>query len=208
MSMELQTEHSYHTCLDRNEVSNNLDIDKISKLKIPDFASIYGGVRGRTMSSPHLAFAWTIVQDAGIKTIIDLRADGVHSRLRDLCRQYGFTYFHYPVDNRCEEIESMVNLYPDLCRHIDNGKFYIACAMGLHRTDIALCLYWVFYAANKGIEPPEIKGYRKKHGHSTDKIMRVLNGFYKLLSEKNGLPPFSIEVLKKRKAIIKQKSEE
>ena len=45
----------------------------------------------------------------------------------------------------------------EFCHLIDNGHFYIACAMGLHRTDIALCTYWVFYAADKGIVPPEIR---------------------------------------------------
>ena len=34
---------------------------------------------------------------------------------------------------------------------IDNGNFYIACAMGLHRTDLALTIYWVFHGANNGI---------------------------------------------------------
>lgn len=190
------------------QVSNTLEIDKIAALNIPDFAPVYGGVRGRTMSSRYQSFAWPTIREAGVKTIIDLRADGVYSRLGDLCKTYGFDYFYYPVDNRCENIESMVSLFPELCRHIDNGKFYIACAMGLHRTDIALCLYWVFYAADKGIAPPEIRGYRKDQGHNTDKIMRVLNNFYKVLSEKNSVPPFSNEVLKQRKAIIDQKSKE
>ncbi len=36
-------------------------------------------------------------------------------------------------------IESMVKLFPEFCKRIDRGGFYIACAMGLHRTDIALC---------------------------------------------------------------------
>lgn len=187
-------------------VSNTLDIEKIAALNIPDFAPVYGGVRGRTLSSRYQYFAWPTIREAGIKTIIDLRADGVYSRLNDLCRSYGFDYFYYPVDNRCENIESMVKLFPDLCRHIDNGKFYIACAMGLHRTDIALCLYWVFYAADKGIAPPEIRGYRKDQGHNTDKIMRVVNGFYRYVVESTGCEPVPIAVLKERKALIETQS--
>ena len=158
-------------------VTTTLDVDKIAALNIPDFAPVYGGVRGRTMSSRHQSPAWPTIREAGITTIIDLRADGVYSRLGDLCKT--FDYFYYPLDNKCENMESMVNLFPELCRHIDNGKFYIACAMGLHRTDIALCLYWVFYAADKGIAPPEIRGYTMEQGHSTDKIIRVLNSFYR-----------------------------
>ena len=111
--------------------------------------------------------------------------------MSDLCKSYGFDYFYYPVDNRRVNIESMVNLFPEFCRYIDNGKFYIACAMGLHRTDIALCLYWVFYAADKGIAPPEIRGYRKDQGHNTDKIMRVINKFYQYVTESTGTEPIS-----------------
>lgn len=188
------------------QVSNVLDIDKIAALNIPDFAPVYGGVRGRTMSSRYQSFAWPTIREAGITTIIDLRADGVYSRLSDLCKSYGFDYFYYPVDNRCENIESMVNLFPELCRHIDNGKFYIACAMGLHRTDIALCLYWVFYAADKGIAPPEIRGYRKDQGHNTDTIMRVINRFYQYVTETTGTESISKDQLRERKAIIESQS--
>lgn len=187
-------------------VRNTLDVDKITALHIPDFTLVYGGVRGRTMSSRHQSFAWPVIREAGVRTIIDLREDGVYSRLSDLCQSYGFEYFYYPVDNRCKNIESMVKLFPELCRHIDNGNFYIACAMGLHRTDIAICLYWVFYAADRGIAPPEIKGYRKAQGHDTNKIMRVINEFYRYSTETIGKEPISKEDLKKRKAVIETQS--
>lgn len=100
----------------------------------------------------------------------------------------------------------MVKLLPEFCRHIDEGNFYIACAMGLHRTDIALCVYWVFYGAEKGIEPPEIRGYHVASGHNTDKIMRMLNGIYSYMTEMNGKEPMPIEVFKKRKKEIKEMS--
>lgn len=179
-----------------------LDINRILSLKIPDIAAVYGGVRGRTMSSRHQNYAWPIIREAGIRTIIDLREDGVYSRMSNLCKQYGMTYFYYPVDNRCVNIDSMVALLPELCHHIDDGNFYIACAMGLHRTDIALCIYWTFYGADKGIAPPPIRGYRKDQGHTTEKIFRVLNRIYDYMTEKNGYPPFSLEILKERKQII------
>lgn len=96
----------------------------------------------------------------------------------------------------------MVNRFPEFCELIDQGDFYIACAMGLHRTDIALCTYWVFHASDKGIAPPAIRGYRQEDGHNTNKIMRVLNAFYQCKSEMDGSPPKSLEVFKERKAVI------
>ena len=90
-------------------------------------------------------------------------------------------------------------------RYID---FYIACAMGLHRTDIALCTYWMFYAADKGIAPPSIRGYWQEDGHNANKIMRVLNAFYQYLTEQDGKEPMPIEVFKERKKMINDLSKE
>lgn len=189
-----------------NPESMELDIERILRTDIPDVAPVYGGVRGRTMSSLHLSYAWPIIKSAGIRTVIDLREDGVYSRLNDLCKKYGMEYFYYPIDKKSKNIESMVRLFPGLCRLIDDGRFYIACAQGLHRTDCAICLYWVFYAADKGIAPPAIRGYRKDQGHTTEIIMRVLNSYYKYVTETTGIPPISQEKFKMRKNIIENQS--
>ena len=74
--------------------------------------------------------------------------------------------------------------------------------MGLHRTDIALCTYWVFHAADMGMAPPPIRGYRLRDGHDTSKIMRVLNVFYQYKSELDGAAPMPMDVFKQRKGMI------
>lgn len=89
-----------------------LDINRILATKIPDIASVYGGVRGRTMSSRHQGYAWPIIRNTGIHTIIDLREDSLQSSMQEKCAQYSMKYFYYPVDNRCKQIESMVRLFP------------------------------------------------------------------------------------------------
>lgn len=78
--------------------------------------------------------------------------------------------------------------------------------MGLHRTDIALCTYWVFYAADKGIEAPKIYGYSQETGHNTGNIMQVLNAFYKRMIERTGKEPMSMDIFKERKQTIKEQS--
>ena len=185
-----------------------LDINRILATGIPDIAPVYGGVRGRTMSSRHQSYAWPIISDAGIHTIIDLREESLQSTMQEKCKQFGMRYFYYPVDNKCEHVESMVRLLPELCRHIDEGNFYIACAMGLHRTDIALGIYWVFYAADKGIMPPLIRGYNEASGHNSSKIMRVLNGIYSYMTERNGNEPMPLPEFKRRKDIINKQSKQ
>ena len=183
-----------------------IDIERIIKTEIPDIAPVYGGVRGRTMSSRHQSYAWPALKEAGVKTIIDLREMDKSDRLPHLCQYHGLKYFHYPLDNHSRTIAQMVELFPQFCEQIDKGDFYIACAMGLHRTDIALCTYWVFYAADKGIAPPPICGYRKDKGLTTNKIMRLLNAVYKYMTEKNGVEPIPEIVFHERKNIIKELS--
>ena len=173
-----------------------LDIARIIQTRIPDIAPVYGGVRGRTISSRKQAYAWNTLVASGIKQVIDLRKDYSADRYPELCREFGVEYFHYPIDSDAETILEMVRNFTDFCERIDRGNFYIACAMGLHRTDIALCLYWVFYAADKGINPPAIVGYKERDGHNTIKIMRTLNAFYKCKTEHDGTEPMLIELFK------------
>jgi len=181
-----------------------LNVEKILSTGIPDLAPVYGGFRGRTLSSTKQLHAWKTMMEAGINQVIDLRADYTSDFYSELCRNSGIAYFHYSVSY--EEVEQMARLFPEFCRLIDNGRFYIACAMGLHRTDIALCTYWVFYAADKGIAPPEIRGYRKADGHTTSKIMRILNALFKYWTELNGKEPMPVEVFRERKEIINELS--
>lgn len=186
--------------------TDGLDVERILATGIPDLALVYGGFRGRTLSSTRQLHAWNTMIDSGIMQVIDLRADYSSDFYSELCQRSGISYFKYPVAYEDVWIAKMVEMFPEFCKLIDNGRFYIACAMGLHRTDIALCTYWVFYAADKGIAPPPICGYRKDKGLTTNKIMRVLNAFYKYRTEKEGKEPIPMDVFLERKEIIKQLS--
>ena len=78
--------------------------------------------------------------------------------------------------------------------------------MGLHRTDTALVTYWMFYAADRGIDAPQLHGYLKEKGLTTDKMMRIINAFYKYWQETKGASPIPEAVFKERKKIILQRS--
>ena len=183
-----------------------MNFARLQQTHIPDLAPVYGGARGRTMSSRHQAYAWRSLQEAGVTTIIDLREKDKTERLPALCEQYGMHYFHYPVDTTAEAIARMVELFEQLCQLIDAGNFYIACAMGLHRTDIALCAYWVFHGADRGLPPPAIHGYRQEDGHTTDKLNRLLNALYAAFTETNGAEPIPPHIFKERKAAINRQA--
>jgi len=183
-----------------------LDVERIMSTGIPDLAQVYGGFRGRTLSSTRQLHAWNAMIESGISQIIDLRADYSSDFYSELCQRSGISYFKYPVAYEDVWVAKMVELFPEFCKLVDNGRFYIACALGLHRTDIALCTYWVFYAADKGIAPPPICGYRKDKGLTTNKIMRMLNAVYKKMTEVNGKEPIPEIVFHERKNIIKELS--
>ncbi len=183
-----------------------MNFARIQQTQIPDLAPVYGGARGRTMSSRHQLYAWKALKEAGIKTIIDLRLTDHTDRLPALCEDYGMLYFHYPVDTSAEAIEHMVELFEQFCQLMDAGDFYIACAMGLHRTDIALNAYWLFHGADNGLQPPVIHGYRQEDGHTTDKLNRVLNALYAAFTERKGVEPLPQQVFKERKNIINQQA--
>lgn len=190
----------------KHERSHNLDIDLILSTNIPDLAQVYGGFRGRTLSSQRQLPVWKKMVKGGILHIIDLRADYTSNFYRDLCTQSGIDYFHYPVAYDEKSTVNMAKRFPELCSLIDDGRFYIACAQGLHRTDIALCIYWVFHGADIGIEPPKLKGYLKEKGMSTSKIMRVLNALYKYWTEQVGTSPIKDKTFIERKKIINELS--
>jgi len=141
-----------------------IDIERIIQTGIPDIAPVYGGVRGRTMSARHQAYAWPIIREAGVKIYIDLREGDKSNRLPNLCQLKGLEYFHYPVDNHARTIDQMVEYFPQLCEKIDQGDFYIACAMGLHRTDIALCTYWCSTQLTKALLLHPLEAIAKRTG--------------------------------------------
>ena len=109
-----------------SERSDSLDVELILSTKIPDLAPVYGGFRGRTLSSQRQLPVWSKMVEGGIRQVIDLRADYKSSFYQDLCKKGGVGYFHYPVAYEEERIARMAELFPELCRLIDEGRFYIA----------------------------------------------------------------------------------
>ena len=112
---------------------------------IANIDCVFGGMRGTTLSSHHNLRHWHAVVESGVKSVIDLR-DGDHTdRLCQLCERNGILYFSFPMDSHLVSNERIATNLVEFFRIVDAGDFYIACAMGLHRTDLALSIYWVFH---------------------------------------------------------------
>ena len=165
-----------------------MDIRLLLNTGIENIDTVYGGVRGTTLSSRHNLRHWQNVVQSGVRTVIELR-DGDHSdRLCSLCEQNNIRYFAFPLDRHTVPNEVIATKLQQLFEIIDGGDFYIACAMGLHRTDMALSIYWMFHGAELQLCPPYLKGHfpmpdSGRKGVDPSKIFRRLNSLYEYLCD-------------------------
>ena len=170
---------------------------------IQNIAPVYGGVRGTTLSSRHNMRYWQRVVDSGVRTIIELRNEDHSDRLCKMCEMYGIRYFAFPMDSHSVPNEAIAPRLREFFELVDNGDFYIACAMGLHRTDMALSVYWKFHGADIGINPPILKGHIENGKLVLDrlnnKVFRRLNSLYSYLTNNNVIPVPDRETFAQRK---------
>ena len=139
------------------------------------------GVRGETLARRCPAGqVLENVKEAGIRTVIDLRTADHNDRLAMRCKAVGLAYHHIPVDAAArspEVLHADLSLLFDL---LDEDGFYISCQQGLHRTDIALALYYFFHNDD---EVPVMVGHRTKGFLRCDDIMRRVNSMRRFFPE-------------------------
>lgn len=166
-----------------------MNTELILNTAIENISTIYGGVRGTTLSSRRNMRYWQTIVDSGIRTIIELRDEDHSDRLCKMCEKHGIRYFAFPLDSHSVQNEIIASRLQEFFELIDNGDFYIACAMGLHRTDMALSIYWIFHGAGNGMNPPILKGHIENGelviNRLNNKVFRRLNSLYAYLAENN-----------------------
>ena len=151
-----------------------MDYPALAGLGICNLRSVFGrGVRGETLAHGcHMGRTIEGVRDAGVRTIVDLRTADHNDKLARRCAEVGLVYWHLPVDARTVGPEALSGFLPDLFRILDGDGFYLSCQQGLHRTDIALALYYFFHEAGA---IPEMVGHRTKGFLRCDDLMRRIN---------------------------------
>ena len=166
-----------------------MNTELILNTGIQNIATVYGGVRGTTLSSRHNMRHWQTVVDSGIRTIIELRDEDHSDRLCRMCEIHSIRCFAFPMDSYSVPNEVIASRLQDFFELIDNGNFYIACAMGLHRTDMALSIYWMFHGADNGMKPPILRGHiadgKLVLDRLNNKVFRRLNSLYAYLMGNN-----------------------
>lgn len=165
------------------ETGTNLLYERLSHLPITDLAPVFNsGVRGRTLSAASNNWLLPKIKEAGITTIIDLRTADHTDRFKDKVTSIGLEYKHIAIDSKNTDPREIIDSLPSFFEWLDKGNFYIACAMGLHRTDIALSIYYVFHPSVPFKNVPELRGHRKDGILRCDDIARRLNSIMQSLT--------------------------
>ena len=166
-----------------SSIPSNRLYERLKAYPITDLAPVFDrGVRGRTMSGPKNLWLLNKVRDTGIRTVIDLRTHDHTDRFEQNVRNAGMDYLSVPIDKRHTDVHDIIAGLPGLFEILDRGDFYISCAMGLHRTDIALAIYYVFHPTVAYENVPEMRGHRVDGHFRCEDIAARLNSIIKAIT--------------------------
>lgn len=179
-----------------------INFEELFKLGIPNLRKVSeNGVRGESLSKKSNKPFMEKMTALGITTILDLRTTDHSDRFGTFCRLNGLEYFHFPIDKAQTDCRIIIDNLPKMIDLINNSRFYIACAQGLHRTDIALALSYVF--DRKKEVPPVMYGHIRENRLREEDIAQRLNSVFQNLQPEDlvklGLEGFTPEEFKSRK---------
>lgn len=180
-----------------------LNKEKLKNLGIPNLQFIENNsVRGESLAHKRNIGYLSEIKASGIEQIIDLKTSDYSNKFKNKVESNGMTYFHFPIDAEKTPTRYIIEQLPAFFEKINKGKFYIACAQGLHRTDIALSINYLFNK-DAGDIPPILYGHRRQNGLRCDDIFKRCNNIFASLTssdrEKLGLTEYTVEDYKKRK---------
>ena len=198
--LNIQSYNGYYNKANINFTGRKIDVCKLRN--IPNFMEIEAnGIRGEALSSPKNIKYLYPLRSSGIDTVIDLRGKFGSEKYPQLCQKLGLRYVNIPIDSAEISSREIIENLPNLFRIIDKDNYYIACAMGLHRTDIALALNYLYNPVEHKI--PQMKGHFRNGQFKYDDILRRINSINKELTPSDlkqlGWDKDFQEVFKKRK---------
>lgn len=148
-------------CINKKKI----DFEKLKSLNITNLQQVgNGGVRGESLSADRNYKFLAKIKECGINQVIDLRTVDYTEKFAKKCEKFGLKHTHIPIDSKNTSPREILNNLPKLFKLLDNGGYYIACAQGRHRTDIAFAMNYLFN--------PKAKDIPKMYGHVKDGKMR------------------------------------
>lgn len=163
--------------------ANDIPFD-MDRIPISNLAKIGPNeYRGEALSSPKNRAFLKKLPFKKIYTIIDLR-DKYNSKNYPMqCKENNIKYINIPIDSASIFPQDIIKNLPQLFSILNNGHYYIHCAQGLHRTDIALALNYVFNS--QALKPPILKGHFRDNQFKFEDISRRLNSIKNALTEED-----------------------
>lgn len=159
---------------------NNTISDSILELPIENIARVSANiVRGETLWASRNRKHIGSVKKAGVECIIDFRTADFTDKFSEVCSFKGIEYRHFPIDKANQPDEELLKSLPELFDMLDNHNCYISCQQGMHRTDIALAIYYMFHDIPF---VPDLRGHKKNGNLRCDDIMRRINSLYAALT--------------------------
>ncbi len=154
-----------------SQIEKAFDVDNIKNLRIGNLRFVEkNGLRGETLSSKRHKRFIPILKEYGLKSVIDLRDKFTGENYEDLCKSVGLNYYHIPIDSFKLDTSKIIDKMPLLFKIMDNDNYYMACALGLHRTDIAQTINYLFNPKSHDI--PIMYGHQRNGVFKRDDIMR------------------------------------
>ncbi len=175
LSYYLQTPICY------NKVNYPIKNEQIEQLQIPNIKIIANNnVRGETLSSKKNRWAIRKIKEYGIENVIDLRDKYTSEKYPLMCLEAGLGYYNFPIDSNEIDDRVIIKNFMPMFDLLNKGRCYISCAQGLHRTDIALALNYVFNPKNNEI--PQMYGHLYSDMTLDDVITRI-NSIYRKMPD-------------------------
>jgi protein tyrosine phosphatase (PTP) superfamily phosphohydrolase (DUF442 family) len=92
-------------------------------------------------SQPTEPADYAALRELGIKTIVNLRNDGMFEK--NVAEQYGFRFLMFPMSAWTYPKENLVNGALEALRDERNGPVFVHCLVGKDRTGLIVALYRV-----------------------------------------------------------------
>lgn len=203
-----------------------IDVARIKNLDIKNFRLVdSNSVRGVCLARKNNLSILEELKESGIRTVIDLRQEGrPESEYARHCENCGLEYFNFklkenmPIFNPRANSkltsgqfgmarETFVQDLDKFFKLMERGRVYMACLLGLHRTDLAVSMNYLLNPTEPQTPPSLSHMFYKDETNFTNKRIASVRNLIKNLTPENkiflGLPEnldevFGARVLKLR----------
>ncbi len=227
VSNKRDTGISFGNSLEHDVFTHNseIDINRLKGLDIPHFRLIDSkSVRGMCLAKKNPQI-FTELAESGINTVIDLRKEGSNeSGYAKKCHENGLEYFNFKIKENMSffnlpgtkkesaiEFKLLMDDFVKQLKHffclMDSGGAYMGCLLGLHRTDLAVCMNYLLNPEEPQTPPTLSHMFYKDETNFTNKRIGSIKNLLRNLSEKHreylGLPKNYKEIFDNRIAKLR-----